>query len=140
MGEQHQILFLLLYIPGTYIIIIRTTSRGAGGRARSQDRGVLRPLRCRVRHTFSVQVKRSMLRKQIVKYQAPVSYSYLGATPGSFSGVFSLVIRIKYSIKMFFLAEAILFPVYIRYNGRKTRLTENSISPEPNLFWCKLNT
>ena len=29
---------------------------------------------------------------------------------------------------------------YIYSNGRKTRLTENGVSPEPNLCWCKLNT
>ena len=65
--------------------------------------------------------------------------SLLRSHAGHFFCVFFLIIRKKYSIKMFLAAEAILFPAYICSNGGKTRLTENGVPPEPNL-WCKLNT
>ena len=59
----------------------------------------------------------------------------MGATPGVFS-MFSLINRKKYYIKCFFSRR---YDISGTYSLLRNRLTENGMSPEPNLCWCKLN-
>ena len=84
----------------------------------------------------------TMLRLETRTYVYPCTFEAnlrQGATPGFFFGVFLLIIRMKHS---FFQQKLYYFRyIYLVYSsGRKTRLTGNGISPEPNLCWCKLNT
>ena len=48
--------------------------------------------------------------------------------------------KVLYEVLKCFFQQKLYYFRYIYSNGRKTRLTENGVSPEPNLCWCKLNT